>query len=148
MIQSIDWMPTLLDMADVPLPKGAKPDGVSLAPMLKGGTLAREAIFTHFPHDTPASGQHPGTSVRRGDWKLIRLFAQDDDGSDQLELYNLRDDLGEAKNLAAEKPELARELNALIAGFLDDTDAVVPIRNPDYKSGAAKPSGSRAGRCN
>jgi arylsulfatase A-like enzyme len=132
-IQSIDWMPTLIDMAGVPLPQEAKPDGISLAPLLKGGTLARDAIFTHFPHDTTASGQHPGTSVLRGDWKLIRLFAQNDDGSDQLELYNLRDDLGEAKNLAAEKPELVRELNALITTFLSDTDAVIPVRNPNWK---------------
>jgi arylsulfatase A-like enzyme len=126
-------MPTLLDMAGVPLPKDAKPDGMSIVPALKGGTLARDTIFTHFPHDTPASGQHPGTSVRRGDWKLIRLFAQNDDGSDQFELYNLRDDLGKTKNLAAEKPELVRELNALITGFLKETAAVVPIRNPNYR---------------
>lgn len=137
-IQSIDWMPTLLDMVGVPLPKNAKPDGISITPAIKGGTLARDTIFTHFPHDTPASGQHPGTSVRRGEWKLIRLFAQNNDGSDQLELFNLRDDLGETKNLAADKPELARELNALITKFLADTEAVVPIRNPNYNSDAAK----------
>ncbi len=137
-IQSIDWMPTLLDMVGVALPQNAKPDGISITPAIKGGTLARDTIFTHFPHDTPASGQHPGTSVRRGDWKLIRLFAQNDDGSDQLELFNLRDDLGETKNLAAEKPELVRELNALITRFLADTEAVVPIRNPTYKQGDAK----------
>lgn len=137
-IQSIDWMPTLLDMAGVPLPPNARPDGLSLAPMLKGGALNRDAVFNHFPHDTPASGQHPGASVRRGDWKLIRLFAQNDDGSDQLELYNLRDDLGESKNLAASKPELVRELDALITGFLRDAEAVVPIRNPAYDPDAAK----------
>lgn len=143
-IQSIDWMPTVLDMAGVSLPPNVTPDGVSLASMLKGGTLARDTIFTHFPHDTPASGQHPGTSVRRGDWKLIRLFAQNDDGSDQLELYNLRDDLGETKDLAAEKPELVRELNALITGFLKASEAVVPIRNPNYKPVNTKLSGAKA----
>ncbi len=132
-IQSIDWMPTLLDMASVPLPKEATPDGVSLAPLLKGGTLARDAIFTHFPHDTPASGQHPGTSVRRGDWKLIRLFAQNDDGSDQFELYNLSDDLAESKNRAAENPKVVSALNALITDFLTQTDAVIPRRNPAYR---------------
>lgn len=137
-IQSIDWMPTLLDMAGVLLPNHAKPDGLSIVPALKGSTLARDTIFVHFPHDTPASGQHPATSVRRGEWKLIRLFAQNDDGSDQLELYNLRDDLGETKNLAAEKPEFVRELNALITDFLKNTEAVVPIRNPNYKPGDAK----------
>ncbi len=144
MIQSIDWMPTLLEMAGVPLPKNAKPDGVSLAPLLRGGTLERDTIFCHFPHDTPASGQHPGTSVRRGDWKLIRLYAQNDDGTDQLELYNLRDDLGETKNLAAEEPQRVRELNALITKFLADTGAVVPVRNPSYKPGAAGKSTSQA----
>ncbi len=136
-IQSIDWMPTLLDMVGVPLPEAVKPDGVSFAQAIKGGVLAREAIFTHFPHDTLASGQHPGTSVRRGDWKLIRLFAQNTDGSDQLELYNLRDDLGETQNLASEKPEIVGELNSLITRFLADTEAVVPVRNPDYKPAAA-----------
>jgi len=136
-IQSIDWMPTLLDMAGVSLPQNAKPDGVSFAPVLKGGTLARDTIFCHFPHDTPASGQHPGTSVRRGDWKLIRLYAQNDDGTDQLELYNLHDDLGETKNRAAEEPQRVRELNALITRFLADAGAVVPVRNPGYKPGAA-----------
>lgn len=131
-IQSIDWMPTLLEMTGVALPKEAKPDGISIVSALKGGTLEREAIFCHFPHDTPASGQHPGTYVRRGDWKLIRIFAGNDDGTDKLELYNLKDDLGEQKNLAAENPELAGELNELITGFLRDAEAVIPIRNPNY----------------
>jgi arylsulfatase A-like enzyme len=140
-IQSIDWMPTLLEMTGVGLPRAAKPDGMSLVPALKGGRLPREAIYTHFPHDTPASGQHPGTSVRRGDWKLIRLFAQNDDGSDQLELYNLREDLSETRNLAAAQPELGRELNQLITNFLRETDAVIPVRNPGYEPGAAAPAG-------
>ncbi|MCU0913499.1 MAG: sulfatase [Planctomycetes bacterium] len=137
-IQSIDWMPTLLEMAGVSLPPEAKPDGVSFAPIFKGGTLARDTIFCHFPHDTPASGQHPGTSVRQGDWKLIRLYAQNDDGTDQFELYNLPDDPGEAKNLAAAEPRRARELNALITKFLADTGAVVPVRNPGYQPGAVR----------
>lgn len=140
-IQSIDWMPTLLAMTGVPLPAQAKPDGLSIVPAIKGGKLKREAIFTHFPHDTPASGQHPATIVRRGDWKLHRIFAGNDDGTDLLELYNLKDDIGETKNLAAEKPELVRQLNALISGFLKETDAVIPVLNPALKGVAAAPKG-------
>ncbi len=132
-IQSIDWMPTLLSIAGVPLPKEAKPDGVDVSAVLKGGKLEREAIFCHFPHDTPASGQHPGTSVRRGEWKLIRLFAGNEDGSDKLELYNLKDDIGETKDVSAEKPEIVRDLNGLITGFLKNADAVVPKANPNFK---------------
>ena len=145
-IQSIDWMPTLLSMVGVPLPKEARPDGVDFSSALKGGKLKRDAIFCHFPHDTPASGQHPGASVRRGDWKLIRLFAGNADGSDKLELYNLREDLGEHKDRAAEKPKLARELNNLISGFLKETDAVIPKLNPNYNPNAltAKPANAGA----
>lgn len=132
-IQSIDWMPTLLDIAGVPLPAGAKPDGISIVPALKGGSLAREAIFTHFPHDTPASGQKPGASVRRGDWKLIRLFAGNEDGSDLLELYNVKEDIGEERNLAAKMPALVNELNGLLSSFLSDSGAVVSTLNPAYR---------------
>jgi arylsulfatase A-like enzyme len=137
LIQSIDWMPTLLDIAGVPMPAEVKPDGLSLVPVLKGEKLSRDTLFCHFPHDTPASGQHPGASVRRGDMKLIRLFAQNDDGSDQFELYDLKADLGETKNLATEKPALVRELAALLDGFLKDTEAVIPKRNPAYKAAGA-----------
>jgi arylsulfatase A-like enzyme len=137
LIQSVDWMPTLLDIASVPMPAEVKPDGLSLVPVLKGEKLSRDTLFCHFPHDTPASGQKPGASVRRGDMKLIRLFAQNDDGSDQFELYDLKTDLGETKNLAAEKPELVRELAALLDGFLKDTAAVIPRRNPAYKGASA-----------
>ena len=80
-------------------------------PTLLGQGAVRDRVFCHFPHGGPEQAANipgflPGTWVRRGDWKLIRFFADNDDGSDRFELYNLKDDLGETKNLAAEKPEL------------------------------------------
>ena len=59
----------------------------------------RDRVFCHFPHCNPPNrakaidGALPGTSARRGDWKLLRFFADNDDGSDRLELYNLREDV-------------------------------------------------------
>jgi len=50
----------------------------------------------------------------------------------QYLLFNLRDDLGEKTNLAVQKPELVAELDARIEEFLAETDAVVPIPNPDF----------------
>ena len=134
-VQSTDFFPTLLDLTQLPPPAGVKFDGASFAPALRGEALKRNAIFSHFPHSGRADidGFRPATWVRRGDWKLIRFFADKDDGSDQLELYNLADDIGETRNLAMENAGLALELNALIAGFLKETEAVVPMRNPDYK---------------
>lgn len=92
-----------------------------------------EAIFTHFFPRYGRRGQHPGTTVRRGDWKLHRLYAGNDDGTDLFELYNLQSDLGETTNLAKENPELVQELNLLIESFLKKTDAVTPKLNPNYR---------------
>lgn len=145
LLQSTDFHPTLLTMCGLKPRADAKFDGVDQTNTLLGNGPSRDRVFCHFPHGGEAQakvhpGSQPGTYVRKGDWKLIRFYADNDDGSDRLELYNLKDDLGETKNLAAEKPEIVRELNDLITDFLRDTEAVVPVRNPNYRPDAAKPS--------
>ena len=87
-------------------------DGGKIGPEFTFGLTmdaAHDTIFSHFPHSgrSDIEGFRPGTWVRRGDWKLIRFFADHDDGSDKLELFNLKDDLGETKNLAAFTSPLA-----------------------------------------
>ena len=139
-IQSLDFFPTFADLLKLKVPATHKFDGQSFAPALRGATHDRGPTFVHFPHNTPASGGLPSTWVRVGDWKLIRFFSLNDDLSDVLELYNLKDDLSEAKNLAAQNPVKVAELNALITGFLNDTEAVVPPRNPDYNPSAKNPA--------
>jgi arylsulfatase A-like enzyme len=135
--QSVDFYPTLLAMCGLQPRAGLQLDGLNQVPALLGQSAPRDRVFCHFPHGSPAQavnipGFLPSTYVRRGDWKLIRFYADNDDGSDRLELYNLRDDIGETKNLLATQPALVAELNALIDGFLRDTEAVVPVRNPNY----------------
>ncbi len=137
-IQSVDFFPTLADVLRLKLPDTQKFDGRSFAPALRGAAHDRGPTFCHFPHTTPASGGLASTWVRVGDWKLIRFYCLADDQSDVLELYNLKDDLGETKNLAAQQPAKAAELNALITDFLRDTAAVVPVRNPAYDPKATR----------
>ena len=151
--QSTDFFPTLLEMTKLETPKGAKFDGTSIAPAFLGEPVKRDVLFSHFPHGgrSDIDGFRPATWVRNGDWKLIRFFADNPDGSDKLELYDLKLDVGETKNLAPEKPELAKELNGLIGGFLKDTEAVVPKRNPNYRevpipAGIVKRSARRGNR--
>ena len=105
-------------------------------PALLGKGKPRDTAYCYFPHYTPATGNLPGVWVRKGDWKLIRLHARNENGTDQFELYNLRDNPGETKDLAAEEPQRVRELNELITRFLADTEAVVPVRNPGYRKTA------------
>jgi arylsulfatase A-like enzyme len=150
LLQSVDLYPTLLTMCGLKPHAGLKFDGVDQTPVLLGGGPVRDRVFCHYPHGSERQAANipgflPSTYVRKGDWKLIRFFADNADGSDRFELYNLKDDLGETKDLAADKPELVRELNALISGFLRDTDAVIPLRNPGYDPNAAAKGKGKAG---
>ncbi|MBL8828889.1 MAG: N-acetylgalactosamine 6-sulfate sulfatase, partial [Planctomycetaceae bacterium] len=98
------------------------------------GTLQRNAYFIWFPHLVP------GVSVRQGDWKLIRRFTERPaDYAGLYELFNLKEDLSETKNLAQQMPEKVKALDKLIDGFLRDTGAIYPKPNPAYKPQAANP---------
>ena len=50
----------------------------------------------------------------------------------QLELFNLRDDLSEKKNLAAENPAKVRELHAKLVAWRQEVKAIMPTPNPDW----------------
>ncbi|MBL7141467.1 MAG: sulfatase [Planctomycetes bacterium] len=122
---SNDFLPTMLAMADLaPLP-GQVIDGVSLVPLLKGADrLDRNTLYWYYPtyhHSTPA------VAVREGDWKLIEFF---EDG--RLELYNLAEDIGEAKNLADTMREKAQALRTKLHAWLTSLNAPLPEPNPDH----------------
>jgi hypothetical protein len=134
-LNSVDFYPTLLEMAGVPAK--VKFDGVSQVPALRGTGAPRDTLFCYYPtYSPPGHVVHtmPGVWGRRGDWKLIRFFHDADDLSDRFELYNLRDDLGETHDVAAEHPEKVKELAALIAEHLAETHAIVPEKNPFYNA--------------
>ncbi len=131
-VMSTDLFPTLLDLLELAPPEDAAFDGVSFAGALAGGGgPARGCIFNFQPNDKAAL--RPAASVRRGNWKLIRWFTPDPEPA--LELYDLDADIGETRDLAEERPDLARELDGLIDGFLSDTRASLPIPNPAYRGG-------------
>jgi arylsulfatase A-like enzyme len=132
---SIDFYPTLLEAADAPRPDQPL-DGESLAPLLEQtGKLRREAIYWHFPAYLQAyrgAKGHwrttPAGAMRQGDWKLIEYF---EDG--RLELYNLADDLGEQRNLAAQMPKRTRRMREQMQAWRAKLHAPVPTeKNPRY----------------
>lgn len=125
----IDLYPTILSALGIEKPDDHIIDGISFLPVLEqAGSLDREAYFTWFPHIIPA------VSVRVGDFKLIRRFEPHPLYPEIRELYNLKEDISETRNLANAMPETVQELDALIDRFIEDTGALVPIANPAYLS--------------
>jgi arylsulfatase A-like enzyme len=140
----IDLYSTLLDLLSIAKPQQQRMDGASYARVLRGeGALERKAFFNYFPHGR-SPGKAGGVWVRSGDWKLIRWFGNQFGDDVRFELYNLRDDLSETKNLAANQSARVKELDALIDGFLADTGATYPRPNPAYKPTTAKPANPKA----
>ena len=127
-VAAIDYFPTILEAVGTPRPVGQVVDGVSLLPVLEGkGSIEREAVFTWFPHLIPA------VSVRAGDWKLIYRWEPHREYPETRELYNLKNDLGETRNLATAHPDQVAKLEKLIERFIAETGANAPIPNPVWK---------------
>ena len=120
---SMDLMATILDAAQVKLGEDESIDGVSLRPACAGGELDREALFFHYPHFAFHKDNRPGSAIRKGDFKLIRFF--DDDS---VELFNLKEDIGETKNIAESEPAIAKQMNQLLTDWLAETKAGIPTK--------------------
>ena len=92
-------------------------DGVDLLPALEGKSLDRKALYWHYPHYSNQGGI-PGGAIRVGDYKLFERY---EDG--RVHLYNLKDDIGELKDLAEAKPELTKKLTADLHAWYKTVDA-------------------------
>lgn len=125
-VTSTDFYPTILQLAGLPLNPKQHCDGVSLVPLLEGKTLDRGPLYWHYPHYSNQGGA-PAGAIRDGDWKLVEWY---EDG--RLELFNLRDDIGEKNNLAAANPEKTRELHEKLVSWRKEVNAVMPLPNPNY----------------
>ncbi len=124
-----DFYPTLLDAAGLPLVPEQHVDGVSLIPLLtQSGPLGRDAIFWHYPHYSNQGGT-PGCSIRAGDYKLIEFFEDR-----HIELYHLRDDPSEARNVADVEPELTKTLHAKLVAWRESVAAKIPAVNERYEA--------------
>lgn len=124
----VDVFPTLLEMSGAPKPAHIL-DGESLVPLLLDpqADLRREAIYQHFPGYLGAGINQwrtkPVGTIIAGDWKLMEFF---EDG--RLELYNLRSDLGETKNLAADMPQKREELHSKMIAWRREVGAKMPTK--------------------
>ncbi len=136
-----DFFPTILELAGVKSPPHWESagrgddktplnlqgiDGVSFVPLLKGesGFPADRALFWHFPNCWGPTGPGIGatSTIRHGDFKLIYWHA-----SQNCELYNIAEDIGEKHNLAEKSPEIRDRLARELGDRMRRVDAQMPI---------------------
>lgn len=142
MINGLDFYPTILSLTDTKKPSDKHFDGLDLSPLLKGnpndptlvktaGGQPRDTMVWHFPNSVALE-----SSIRRGDYKLVRNYTHK---GHQLELYQLyqskdgvskRVDIEEKNNLAATQPEKAADLNNQLTDILTEMKASYPYLNP------------------
>ena len=126
-IVSMDFFPTMLELAGLPPKPDLHADGRSLLPELKGKKGKPRPLYWHYPH-YHGSTWRPGASIRDGDWKLIKFYDHE-----KVELYNLKEDPSESKNLAKQNSKIAKDLEHKLVAWQKRMNAKLPMPNPAYK---------------
>jgi arylsulfatase A len=146
-IVGYDLFPTFCEWARIDrskLPTGI--EGGSIAALVSSdglGTVQRpnEGLVFHFPHYQGEGG--PQSSIRVGDWKLIHFYEDQRD-----ELYNLKDDLSERKNLINQATEQAQDLHQRLDKYLAQVEAQFPTKNQDFNPNKPTEPPKRGGKNN
>ncbi|MCK9344004.1 MAG: DUF4976 domain-containing protein [Massilibacteroides sp.] len=114
-------------MAGATLPTHQKVDGISLVPLLKNEKkeIDRKALYWYFP--TSMWARYPQSAIREGDYKLIINYA-----SGKLELYNLKEDIGETINLVDKRKDKAQQLYQDFKDWRNSVGVKDPTPNPNY----------------
>lgn len=137
---TMDLFPTIVEMAGLKLPEAKKDgpgcDGLSLAPLLRGtGGLKRAELFWHYPHHQhyQLGGAMPYGSIRSGDFKLMEFF-----NDMSVELYDIKNDIGEERDLAKERPKMVEELRTRLHAWRREVGAQMPTANPKHDPSKAE----------
>lgn len=114
-ICSIDLFPTVAAVAGIKIDHQI--DGVDLTDVLNGGSLDPRPLYWHYPHYSNQGGI-PGGAIREGDYKLVERY---EDG--RVHLYNLRKDIGEQTDLAAQHPRRVVRMRTKLHAWYKTVDA-------------------------
>lgn len=125
-VSSVDFYPTLLEVAGTKNAAGNILDGISLMPLLtKNQAPGRDALFWHYPSETGKWKPRMASAIRKGDFKLIEFYLDK-----RWELYNIKNDVSEKNNLAATMPDKVKELKLLLEDWKKDVNAEQPDTSP------------------
>jgi arylsulfatase A len=135
----VDFLPTVCEITGLAGSSDRKIDGASIVSVLSGGKVNRNTpLYWHF--NQAAGGPH--IALRLGNWKILATFDKpaqagtvlneqtegDFKSAEPIEfqLYNLRDDIGETRDLAANQPEKFNEMKALLLAKYHEVRAESP----------------------
>ena len=121
-----DFYPTILELAGLDLKPEQHIDGLSLVPVIKGGSMDERPLVWHYPHYGNQGGE-PSSIIREGKWKLIHYY---EDGRE--ELYDLKKDLEENYDISGENAELVNSMSKKLFSMLEEMGARYPTKDPDY----------------
>ncbi len=123
-----DFYPTILELAGLDLKPTEHTDGVSLVPLLKGGSVPERPLIWHYPHYGNQGGE-PSSIIRLGNWKLIHYY---EDGHD--ELYDLQSDSGERQDVSEAHRMIVKDLNRRLFSYLNDVGAKFPKEDTEHNT--------------
>jgi arylsulfatase A-like enzyme len=118
---SMDILPTLIEMTEIPFDKKVKLDGVSMTPTLyQNGKIKRDLLYWHFPH-YHIHGANPQSAIRWKNYKLIYFYE-----SERAELYDLAKDIGEQSDLSNSLPQIKTKLLKMLKGQSKTLGSFIP----------------------
>jgi arylsulfatase A-like enzyme len=123
-----DIFPTIAKAANEKYRKDASVDGKNIFELLADNAAANNRpLFWHYPHYSNQGGK-PGAAIRQGNWKLIYHYEDE-----SAELYNLKQDVREQKDLSTTETETAARLKTKLQQWLANSNASYPQNNKDYR---------------
>jgi arylsulfatase A len=128
-VTTCDLFFTLLTAAGMPVPSEQPSDGIDLSAVVRNPTaiIERDTLYWHYPHYYETTT--PVSAIRSGDWKLLEYFEDH-----RRELFHLRDDPSESRNLATEQAEKTAELTKQLAAWRTSVNAKLPQSNPQFRT--------------
>jgi arylsulfatase A-like enzyme len=125
-VSGVDFFPTIMAYANSSA-NFSEVDGISLKPFIEyKKTATARPLFWHYPHYSN-QGANPSSAIRLGDFKLIH-----DLELDSYQLYNLKSDIGETKNLASKFPEKTLVLKEMLNGWISKNYNKKLESNPNW----------------
>jgi arylsulfatase A-like enzyme len=126
-VNSVDLFPSMASLINPPYKKPAELDGIPLQEIMEQPKrYYQRKLYWHYPHYSNQGGR-PSAAIRKGKYKLIYYYEDE-----QLELFDLKKDESERKDLSRKKGKKTRRMYQWLCQWLKATDAAKPGPNPQY----------------